>query len=175
MATMRLHGGLTMNGTYYPAGTEVSWVLIYPFFLLHMLIFGLSGCFLAYAGYEMGLPTWTLYLHGGIAVLIYVIFYLVIFGRDEVKWMFINAGLGVLGIVSQIGWILSLFGHRVSDYPPEIHVIPFLYFVLYTFLIRHAVLDITGAREDDAKQRRVEFGYVATTVTIYLVAHFLEG
>jgi hypothetical protein len=172
---MKLHGGLTMNGTYYPAGTEVSWVVIYPFFLLHMLLFGAAGCFMAYGGYEAGVPAPFLCLPSGIGILVYLVFYLVIFGRDEVKWMFINAGLGVLGIVSQIDWILSLFGHRVSDYPPEIHVIPLLYFVLYTFLIRHAVLDFTGAREDEARQRRVEFGYIGASVAIYLVAHFLEG
>jgi hypothetical protein len=172
---MKLHGGLTMNGTYYPAGTEVSWAVIYPFFLLHMLLFGAVGWFMAYGLYEAGVPTYFLYLHGGIAIAIYTVFYLVIFGRDEVKWMFINAGLGVLGIVSQIDWLLSLFGRRVSDYPPDVHVVPFLYFVLYTFLIRHAVLDFTGAREDPAKQSRVEYAYIGTMVVLYLVTHFLEG
>jgi hypothetical protein len=175
LATMKLHGGITMNGTYYPAGTEVSWVLIYPFFLLHMLLFGAAGFFLAYGGYSIGVPTWILYLHGGIAILVYTIFYLAIFGRDEVKWMFINAALGVLGIVSQIDWLLSLFGKRVSDYPPEIHVIPVLYFVLYTFLIRHAVLDLTSAREDPVKQSRVEYGYIAATAFVFLLSHFLEA
>jgi hypothetical protein len=105
----------------------------------------------------------------------YTVFYLLIFGRDEVKWMFINAGLGVLGIVSQIDWILSLFGKRMGDFPPYVHVTPVLYFVLYTFLIRHAFLDLFGAREDETKRKRVEFGYIGATVATYLLAHFLEG
>jgi hypothetical protein len=77
----------------------VSWLTVYPFFLIHMLAFGLSGFLLAYSG-EAPVPF--LYLHGGIAILVYTIFYVTIFGVDEVKWMFINAGLGLLGIVSQI-------------------------------------------------------------------------
>jgi hypothetical protein len=172
---MMLHGGLTMNGTYYPAGTEVSWFVIYPFFLLHMLGVGVAGFFLAYGGYEMGVPAWITYLHGGIAILVYTIFYLAIFGRDEVEWMFINAGLGLFGIVSQIGWILSLFGKGVGDYPVYVHVVPVLYFVLYTFLIRHAVLDLFGAHEDEKKRTRVQYGYVAAMLAFYLVTHFLEG
>lgn len=115
-----------------------------------------------------------LYLHGGIAILVYMIFYLVIFGLDEVKWMFINAGLGLLGIYSQIDWILSLFGKRIGDYPLYVHVTPFLYFVLYTFLLRHAVLDITRARGNEQKKKFVEKLYVVFSVAFYVVTYFLE-
>jgi hypothetical protein len=83
--------------------------------------------------------------------------------------------LGLFGIVSQIDWLLSLFGKRVADYPPYVHVVPFLYFVLYTFLIRHAVLDILGAREDETKRSRVEYGYIGASLGFYLLAHFLEA
>jgi hypothetical protein len=34
-------------------------------------------------------------MHGGIAIVVYLVFYLVIFGLDEVKWMLINAVLDV--------------------------------------------------------------------------------
>ena len=115
-----------------------------------------------------------LYLHGSFAILIYIVFYIKMFGRDEVKWMFINAALGVVGIYTQIGWMLSLFGKEISDYPFHVHVIPFLYFVLYTFLLRQAVLDITHAREDDEKQRRVEYGYVAVLVVAYAISYCLQ-
>jgi hypothetical protein len=69
--------------------------------------------------------------------------------------------------------MLSLFGKRVADYPIYVHVIPILYFVLYTFLIRRAVLDLFGAREDTAKRNRVQYFYVGGSVGVYLVAHFL--
>src|SRR5690606_27486770 len=81
-------------------------IFIYPFFLFHMLMFGISGFVLAYgADGDVGF----LYMHGGIAIVVYLVFYFAIFGREQVKWMFINAGLGILGIYSQIGWILGLF------------------------------------------------------------------
>ena len=169
---MKLHGSITVNGRAYSRGDDVPGTFIYPFFMIHMLAFGGSGFVMAYAG---GVPTAMLFMHGGIAIFVYLVFYLAIFGLDEVKWMFINAGLGLFGIVSQIDWLLSLFGKHVADFPWYVHVVPFLYFVLYTFLIRHAVLDLTGAREDEAKRRRVEYGYVVAMVLAFSLSHFLEA
>jgi hypothetical protein len=167
---MKLQSDITINGRTYPKGTDFPASKIYPFFLVHMLIFGGSGFVLAYGSKRPDVAF--LYLHGGIAIIVYTIFYLSIFGRDEVKWMFINALLGLLGIYSQIGWLLSLFGKHISDYPYYVHVIPFLYYVLYTFLLRHAVLDITQSREDPAKRRFVENCYIAVSVAIYLISYF---
>jgi hypothetical protein len=160
---MKLHGTITINGRAYQPGSDVPWFAIYPFFLIHMAAFGITGFAAAYGG----APLDFVYMHGGIAILVYLIFYLAIFGRDEVEWMFINAGLGLFGIVSQIDWILSWFGKSVGDYPPSVHVIPFLYFILYTFLIRRAVLDLSGARDDPDKRRRVQIGYVAGSLGVY--------
>jgi hypothetical protein len=53
-------------------------------------------------------------------------------------------------------------------------VIPFLYFVLYTFLLRHAVLDLMSAREDEVRKKRVENVYVAVSVAFYVICWFLE-
>jgi len=69
-----------------------------------MAIFGASGFLLAY---NSNADISFLYMHGGFAILIYIIFYLALFGVDEVKWMFINAALGLFGIYSEIGWFLS--------------------------------------------------------------------
>lgn len=167
---MKLHGSISINDRSYAAGDEVPWIRVYPFFFIHMLAFGGSGFIMAYAG---GTPFFTQLMFGGVAILAYLLFYIVIFGLDQVEWMLINAGLGVLGIYSQIDWMLSLFGKRVADYPLYVHVIPILYFVLYTFLIRRAVLDLFGAREDSAKRTRVQYLYVGGSVGVYLVAHFL--
>ena len=137
-----------------------------------MFLFGFGGFLNAYAGDNPSVLF--LYLIGGFAILMYTWFYLSIFGRDEVKWMFINAALGVVGIYTQIGWILSLFGKEISDYPVYIHVIPFLYFVLYTFLLRQAVLDITHSREDLRRKKRIEYGYVAVLIACYIIFYFIE-
>lgn len=166
---MKISGsGLSIGSKKYNAGDDVPWTQIYPFFLIHMLMFGGSGFFMAYV--DHGPPLLFLYLHGGLAILIYLVFYVTIFGRDEIKWLFINTGLSVLGIYSQIGWLLSLWGKKASDFPWYVHLIPFLYFVLYTFLLRNAVLDITGVRDNESRRKIVEFSYVAITVAIYLFA-----
>jgi hypothetical protein len=170
---MKLQGDITINNKTYTKGTEVPWYTIYPFFLVHMLAFGGSGFFMAYGTRHPSVVF--LYLHGGFAITVYTVFYLTIFGRDEVKWMFINAVLGILGLYSQIGWLLSFFGKRIQDYPFYVHVIPFLYFVLYTFLLRHAVVDITQSREDPKRRKLIENGYIALSVAVYLISCYLES
>lgn len=169
---MKLNGSISINGQTYPKGADVPWYMVYPFFLLHMLMFGGSGFLMAYGNKPA--PLFFLYVHGGLAIAVYTLFYLTIFGLDEVKWMFINAGLGLLGIYSQIGWLLSFFGKRIGDYPVYVHVIPFLYFVLYTFLLRHAILDITQSREDAQRKKSVEYIYIAASVAIYMISYYLE-
>jgi hypothetical protein len=138
---------------------------IYAFFGVHMLAFWLSGFFMAYT--DDGPELEMLYMHGGIAILVYMVFYLVIFGVDQVRWMLINAALGVFGIYAQMGWILQRFGKRIDDYPWQVHVIPFLYYVLYTFLLRQLLLDLTRSRNDPARRRLVDAVYVAGSVLVY--------
>ena len=138
---------------------------IYPFFGVHMLMFGLSGFLMAYAsdGPDLGF----VYMHGGIAILVYMVFYLAIFGRDEVQWMLVNAGLGILGIYSQIGWILEKFGKDIHDYPWKVHVVPFLYYILYTFLLRQFLLDVTRSRDNPARRTLVNNAYVIVSLLVY--------
>jgi len=166
---MKLRGDITINGKVHKKGSEVPTGAIYPFFLLHMLMFGGSGFLLAYASKDV--PTSFLFLHGGIAILVYTVFYLVIFGWDEVRWMFINAALGVYGLWCEIGWLLGLFGKEISDFPWYRHVVPFLYYVLYTFLLRHLVLDVFKAREDPEKRQRIELGYIVLSLLFYTIVY----
>jgi hypothetical protein len=162
---MKAHSDLEINGKTYRKGSNFPWYFIYPFFLVHMLAFGGSGFFMAYSsdGPELSF----LYMHGGFAIFVYTVFYLAIFGVDQVKWMFINSALGLFGIYAQIEFILSLFGKKAADFPASVHVIPFLYYVLYTFLLYQMILDVTGARENPQKKRIVETIYVVGSVLVY--------
>lgn len=162
---MELQGSITINGKKYEKGDTIAWYAVYPFFLIHMALFGLSGFFMAYT--SNGPPLVFLYLHGGFACLVYLIFYYAIFGRDRVRWMFINAALGLFGIYAQIQWILSLFGKRASDFSPLVHFIPFFYYVLYTFLLHQMVLDVFRARSDPTRRRLVDGLYVVLSILVY--------
>jgi hypothetical protein len=166
---MKLRTDLTINGKTHQQGSQLPWYYIYPFFLFHMLMFGLSGFFMAYSsdGPELSF----LYMHGGFAIFVYTIFYLAIFGVDEVKWMFINSALGLLGIYAQIDWILSLFGKRAGDFPASVHFIPFLYYILYTFLLYQMVLDVSGARDNPQRKKTVEGFYVVASLLVYGVLY----
>lgn len=162
---MELEGNITINGKQYRKGEQIPWYFIYPFFLVHMGIFGLSGFFMAYASDGPGLSF--LYMHGGFACLVYLVFYFAIFGVDRVKWMFINTGLGLFGIYAQIEIILSWFGKRAADYSIAVHAIPFFYYVLYTFLLHQMLLDVTRARDNSRRRRRVDIGYIVGSVALY--------
>ncbi len=87
--------------------------------------------------------------------------------------MFINAGLGLFGIYAEINWLLSLFGKQASDFPWKVHVIPFLYYVLYTFLIRQAVLDFVGVRDDPERTKKTNIWYVVVSLVIYSIIYFI--
>lgn len=162
---MKVHGDMSIGKMKYRKGDEVPAKAIYPFFLLHMGMFGVSGFLMAYA--DNGPPLTFLYAHGGFAILIYVIFYFTIFGVDAVRWMFINAALGLFGIYAQIDWILSWFGKQASDYSVARHAVPFMYYVLYTFLIYQMVIDLAKARNDPERRRRVEGAYVVISLLFY--------
>ncbi len=158
------------SGRKQPAMAAFPRKLIYPFFLIHMLIFGTSGFVLAYFG---NAPVYFLYLHGGIAIAVYLVFYIVIFGLDSVKWMLVNALLGVLGLYGEIGALLSLRGKDINSYPLYIHFIPFMYYVLYTFLLRQIFIDISGSWGDERRADKVSYIYVALSIGASSLAFFL--
>jgi hypothetical protein len=165
---LKLRSDITVNGKVHPKGSDAPIWFIYPFFLFHMLMFGLSGFFMAYGAQDV--EVFFLFMHGGIAITVYVIFYLTIFGLDEVKWMFINAGLGILGIYGQINWLLSLFDKQLSDYSWIRHPVPFIYYILYTFLLRQLLLDLLKAREDENKKKKVEYGYIGVSILLFIAS-----
>lgn len=148
-----------------PGLRERAGMLIYAFFGFHMLMFGLSGFFMAYVEEEPDLSF--LYMHGGLAIVVYMVFYLAIFGRDQVAWMLVNAALGILGIHAQIGWILARFGKRIDDYPWQVHVVPFMYYVLYTFLLRQFLIDLTRSRNSPRRKALVDTAYVVFSLLVY--------
>jgi hypothetical protein len=170
---MKLHGKLTINGKEYNKGDNIPWHFIYPFFMVHMLLFGGSGFAMAYFA-DSPDPLF-LFIHGGIAILVYLVFYCVIFGLDEVKWMIVNALLGLIGIYAQIGWLLSVFGKKIDQYPYYIHIVPMSYFVLYTFLLRQATLDAFGVRADAEKSDRLSWILVVVWLILDLVLLRWQG
>jgi len=113
-----------------------------------------------------------MFAHGGIAIVVYLLFCSAMFGKEAIRWMFINAGLGIFWIYAEIDWLLSFFGTTVSDYSVYRHIIPFLYYVLYTFLLRQAVIDITRSRADESRRKIVETLYVFISLAVYAFIYF---
>ena len=168
---MKLAHDLTYNEKFYPAGEDVPWYYVYPFFLVHILFMGSFGFLSVYLLKEPHLLL--IYGFNGFAIFIYTGFYNYLFGLDQVRWMFINALLGIVGIYTQLGWLLSLFGKHIGDYPLRYQVGPFLFFIMYTFLLRHAILDLFNAHSNESKRKIVEFGYVTMSLAVSVGSYFL--
>ncbi len=169
---MKIHSGISFGGISYGAGDEVEWHKIYPVFLFHVLVIGSALFYTAYSG--KGPPAVFLVLGGISSAAIYTLLYLAVFGFDEIKWMFINAGLGILGIFSQLDFAVSFFGWKLNKYPWYIHIVPFLHYILYTFLVRQMILDILKAREDESKRRKADGIYVLISLVIYSGLYFFD-
>jgi hypothetical protein len=64
------------NATKTKASTEAfPKAFVYPFFLFHMAMFGVSGFWIFYGLQDAAFG----FMHGGIAIIVYLVFYLVIF------------------------------------------------------------------------------------------------
>ena len=50
----------------------------------------------------------------------------------------------------------------------------FLYFILYTFLLRNAVLDLTKARDDENRKKVVENAYIVVSLVVYAASYFMR-
>jgi hypothetical protein len=48
-----------------------------------------------------------------------------------------------------------------------VHVTPFLYYILYTFLLRQMLLDLTRSRDKPGRKRAVEMLYVLGSLAVY--------
>jgi hypothetical protein len=144
--------------------SHLSRLLVYAFFLCHMLFFGGREFWSAYFDPS---PTGPSYISSGFAIPAYVLFYQRTFGVDAVKWMFINAALGMFGVYSGMGQLLSFFGKTIGDYPVHFHVIPGIYYVMYTFLLRQFLLDSTGSRSNPDRRKVVESAYVGLSLLVY--------
>jgi len=133
-----------------------------------MAIFGGSGFIRTYGDNRPDLTF--IYRHGGIAITVYVFFYFAIFGRDEVKRMFLKALFGLLRIGVQVGWLaVESFRPRQQHLPTKCVCHPFLFFVLYTFLMRRAVLDLINSLDDPARRKTMKKRYNSVTLAVNAV------
>ena len=147
-------------------------VIMFAFFLFHMLGFGTMGFLAVYFDPQPSISLiWAL---GILSIFPYVVAYLDIFGRDAVKWMFINAILGIFGIYSELRVVLRYFDKAIEDYAWYLHFIPFAYYVLYTFLLYQLVLFIFRVDLHPERKKNVETGYIVFSLLIYL-GIYLQG
>jgi hypothetical protein len=152
---------------------------IYLFFLAHMAVFGTATFYMAYH-VQQG----DIYAFGVIPILIYVPFYLILFGADEILWLVITSVLGLLMIY---GWLETLAlpfipepgtagDHIITDFdkfPASRHILPGTFLVMYEFMLRNVLIDVLGARHNQRRNRYVGWLFVAFSGMQILLARLL--
>lgn len=141
---------------------------VFIFFLVHMLMFGGSGFALAYATDS---PYLFALMHGGIAILVYIIFYLVIFGIDAIKWMVINSIFGILQTHEIINLIGTTFinNYNFFSYPFYRHIIPATYIILYMFLIRQFINYILKSHKNKNREKYANWFFIVINLIFILL------
>jgi len=164
-----------MNDPATPLGKRIG---IYLFFLAHMAAFGTLTFYLAYHTQQGDL-----YGVGGIPIIAYVCFYLILFGLDEILWLAINSVLGILMIH---GWLETLAlpfipepgtvgTHIITEFdkfPASRHILPGAFLVMYEFMLRNLLLDVLGARHDQRRNRFVGWLFLAISGAQILLARY---
>jgi hypothetical protein len=145
---------------------------VFIFFLVHMFMFGGSGFILAYDDS----PFLFALMHGGIAIFVYIVFYLVMFGVDRVRWMFINSIFGLAQTYEIINGIVTLFIKNFDffSYPFYRHIIPSIYIILYMFLIRQFIKYLTQANKNKSRKKLADFLFLGGNIFFWLFSFGLS-
>jgi len=149
---------------------------LYVFFLAHMMVFGTLTFYMTY--HQQAGDAYTV---GTIAILVYVPFYLILFGPDEILWLVIGSVLGLLMIY---GWLETLaqpfipapgtvddvFITDFHEFPVGRHILPGAFLVMYEFTLRNLLIDLLGARHNQRRSRYVGWVFVVISVCQILLA-----
>ena len=148
---------------------------LYLFFLLHTAAFGTATFYVTYH-----LQRADAYVFGAIAILVYVPFYLILFGADEVLWLVITS---VLGLTMVYSWLETLALPFIPEpgtgsdriitefgkFPASRHILPGTFLVMYQFMLRNLLIDMLGARHNQARDRYVGWLFIAVSAAQILL------
>lgn len=143
---------------------------IYPFFLVHMAAFWYSWFSISYS--EPGRLFLFGFIHWWFAIFVYMIFYLAIFWLDKIKDMLIWALIGIMWTIARLEKIIPYRWHEIWDYYRAAHIIPGLYFVMYTFLIKQALIDIISIFHKKHAKKIAEIIYIWIGISVLGVIFF---
>ncbi len=151
-------------------GNNIKWSF-YFFFAIHMLGFGGITVSITYFPEEWTpTPTYgNTLIFGGFALFIYSVFYVVTFKLEDLMSYVRDSLLGLYGVLSTISLLLSFFERSFWDYPLYYHILPTVYYIMYTFLFYQALLDIMRARDNEQKRKHATKVFTYGSLIIYTI------
>ena len=143
----------------------------FPFFIAHAVLFGLVVLLFAYAQYSSAMGLVILFIWGFLGVLCYLMVYSALFGLDSFKWIVSNTALALFGFSAELHLLIDWFNVETANIAWYRNMLPYAYYVMYTFWFRQLVLAAFGAREDTSKGERVSNYFLVVCLLIYLLMY----
>lgn len=95
--------------------------------------------------------------------------YYIFFKFDNLKWLFKNTLIGIIGIWFELGLILTLMGKDIYDYPFYCHIIPIWFYAIYISVIRINRIDRANARRDKKQKVKIENKITRRTLVVHAI------
>jgi hypothetical protein len=154
--------------------TTISPIFFYIFFLFHSWIFAISWFMIFYTGQ---MPLFG-FLHWWIAIFVYLSLYSAVFWKEEIRNMLIGALIWALQIYSWLELIWSSLINETWYYktfasmPLYYHIVPGLYFIMYTFLLKNAMIDLIWARNNPERSNIANWTFYIISLLFFLLPKF---
>lgn len=126
-------------------------VLTYMFFIIHGLWFWTATFEITYWTHDF----WWGLLFWGFATMIYMVFYMNFWGVEKIKNMFI---WGLLWVIQTYAWLELIASNFINQYstnfhsfemfPLYYHIIPSMFFIMITFLLKNLIAEFFPKNQD---------------------------
>ena len=170
---MKLKTDIGIGHKTYRKGSHLPWFRVYGLFLFTIAAIFWVVFDIIYLQRDSDLGF--VLFFGLFIPALYLLAYRSIFGITEVRWLIINSAIGIIGIITELDWVLSyLYDKNLSDFPIYYHIIPCAHYILLTFVLRQAVIDTFNSRDNKARRKYVNLGFVLVTLTVYITFYFID-
>ena len=168
---MKLKTDISIGSNTYSKGSYLHWSKVYGFFTVIIALHFWLVFDITYIQQDIVLG-FTL-CFGIFLPVLYLLAYRSIFGLAEIRWLIVNSIIGIIGVLAELDWVLSYFYDKsLSDFNVFFHIIPCVHYIMFTFVLRQAVIDSFHARYNLKRREYVNLGFTLISTILYVALYF---